>query len=489
MLHPDQFSRIGKLFVDRLGVGIEDAERRLASKRVLLACGPEVSVSATLQAAVLTAANVGARCFPNGVHVALAEPGARLLLPWPGAATIQEALCRLGVSVGPAESHASVLAFGTRKDSPHALQVTFDRWVAAVAPYTDSTRLRERDACPPAGVLGGALGVAEIFLEFAGVTVEATRRRVGHSLWRPDLPWDNPEAAGPSIEHLPGEWWSLGLGHLGQAYLWTLGLLPYSDPRVVNVVLNDHDRIIPANVGTGMLTTATDVGQFKTRVAAAWLEARGFRPRLVERPFDRDTHPRHDEPALGLGGFDGGGPREDFDEAGFRLLIDCGLGGRADDFDVLRLHTLPNPQRTSRQLWPGVPRGDAQARLEDLVARTPLYREVHEKLGCGHLELAGRSVAVPFVGAAAGSFVVAEALRLLNGGTRAEMLTLSLESPRSLVVRPAAASERRPRIQAVRAAHPFSPGASIARQCSRGSQAEAASLAGAVEASRMYNRE
>lgn len=448
MFHPDEFSRIGKLLVDRLGVGIEDAERRLASQRVLLACGPEVSTSATLQAAVLTAANVGARCFPSGVRVRLVEPGAPLLVPWSGAVTIEHALRALGVSAGEPEPDMSILAFGTCRGIPRALQVTFDRWVAAVAPFADSMRLAEREGCRPAGVLAGALGVAEVFLDFAGIAVEATRRCVGQSLWRPDLPWDTADATGPVVEHLPGEWWSLGLGHLGQAYLWTLGLLPFSGQGAANIVLNDHDKIIPANVGTGMLTSSADVGRFKTRVSASWLEARGFKPRVVERRFDQGTHPHPDEPALALGGFDGDGPRADLDAAGFALVVDCGLGGRADDFDTLRLHTLPNPRRTSRELWPRVAQGEVQARLDDLVARTPLYRDVQKKLGCGHLELAGRSVAVPFVGAIASSFVVAEVLRLLNGGERIEALTLSLESPHSMFVRPLAEVQR-PRIASI----------------------------------------
>ena len=35
---------------------------------------------------------------------------------------------------------------------------------------------------------------------------------------------------------------------------------------------------------------------------------------------------------------------------------------------------------------------------------------------CGRAELAGKSVAVPFVGAAAATLVLAEAIRLLHGG-------------------------------------------------------------------------
>jgi hypothetical protein len=45
---------------------------------------------------------------------------------------------------------------------------------------------------------------------------------------------------------------------------------------------------------------------------------------------------------------------------------------------------------------------------------------------CGRFELAGKSVAVPFVGAAAASFVVAEVLRLAHGGPGFTDIKLSL---------------------------------------------------------------
>lgn len=449
--NPDTLNRIAKLFVDRRGVRLEDAERLLASKRLILVCGPEIRISATLQAALLTAANVGARCFPHGVFARLEQPDVPLLLPWRQPATVSEALADLGVPMDEVRYDGSSIAFGTRRDSEEALQVTFDHWVGAVTPALSPVRLPERDGCPLAGMLAGALAVAEVFLSWAAVNVEATRREVGFSLWRPDLPWKSPNAVGPVLQRLPGEWWSLGLGHLGQAYLWSLGLLPYPFPEAVNVVLNDHDRVVEANVGTGMLTFGTDVGRLKTRVAAEWLEARAFRPRLIERRFDDQTHPHPTEPALALGGFDGDGPRTALDRAGFQLVVDCGLGGRADDFDVLQIHTLPNPERSSSEIWPrGQVSIESTARLEELVERTPLYREVRERLGCGHLELAGRSVAAPFVGAVASAFVVGEVLRVLHGGQRFEALTLSLESPQSAVARSLdAAGAKQPRLTSV----------------------------------------
>jgi hypothetical protein len=48
---------------------------------------------------------------------------------------------------------------------------------------------------------------------------------------------------------------------------------------------------------------------------------------------------------------------------------------------------------------------------------------------CGRYELAGKSVAVPFVGATAANLVVAEVLRILHGGPAYHDIKLSLGTP------------------------------------------------------------
>ena len=48
-------------------------------------------------------------------------------------------------------------------------------------------RLPERPYCSLAAVLAAALGVSELFLSFADISIEARRRTVALSLWRPEL--------------------------------------------------------------------------------------------------------------------------------------------------------------------------------------------------------------------------------------------------------------------------------------------------------------
>ncbi len=431
-----EINRTAKFFVDRDGVRSEEAEESLRQKQVRIVCGPEIKESRSLQAALLTAVNAGHRCFPDGIEVSLPGGPSPLLVPWTATAALADAVEALGGRLVPTP-RSSTLALGTCSGTEADLQVTFDAWVGAVAPKCASRRLQEREGCVLSGVLAGGLGIAEVFLEFAGVTPEATRREVGFSLWRPDLPFGAAEAAGPSVEYLPGEWWSLGLGHLGQGILWSLGLLPFADPGGVNVVLNDHDRVVQPNVGTGLLTHHEDIGTLKTRVAARWLDARGFRPRLVERQFDEHVRIQATDPALGLGGFDGGGPRWALSETGFAVILDCGVGGRYHNFDAFHLHTLTGSGKSSREIWPRTlsPKDDKEW-LERLVDRTPEYSEIRRRVGCGHLELAGRSVAAPFVGAIVGAFTVCSILRALNRGHTYELVAVPLSAPGAAICRP-----------------------------------------------------
>ena len=56
------------------------------------------------------------------------------------------------------------------------------------------------------------------------------------------------------------------------------------------------------------------------------------------------------------------------------------------------------------------------------------YKDL-SKNECGRAELAGKSIAVPFVGVTAATLVVAEALRLLHGGPAYGQLKFRLATP------------------------------------------------------------
>ena len=246
-------------------------------------------------------------------------------------------------------------------------------------------------------------------------------------------PCSNPKAA-------PHRWirakrlWLIGLGHLGQAYAWTLGLLPYEDRSVVDVVLQDCDTIVKANSSTGMLSDVSSVGQKKTRVVAARVEALGFNTAITERRFDSATRRSVDEPGVALVGVDDPGPRRLLEGAGFDLIVDAGLGGGTQNYLDILMHSFPSGIKASNA-W--AERSESPA--TSLVGQ-PAYLDLHQQLSqatdltdgeirCGIIEVAGTSAGAAFVGCVAATFVFSEVLRFLAGGPRFEVLGVSLRSP------------------------------------------------------------
>jgi hypothetical protein len=418
-LTADTFSRISKLHVDAEELSPEEAGRRRAQHRMTLVLGPEIASSATLQAAALTAAVTALRCFPGAVRFSSAS-NPSLRVAWGEQLGICDALIAVGVTQVEckAPDNGSTISFGSTSESGQGLQVTFDRWIGAVVPMPDRFRLREREGCILAGVLAGSLAVGEEFFRFAALHPEAGLRQVGSSLWNPLQDWRADNVNGPVLDYLPTEFSVLGLGHLGQAYSWTLGLLPFSQPEAVTVMLTDFDRVVPANYETGVLSVAGDDGKLKTRIVMRWLEARRFKTRIVERAFDEGMRRQAGEPPLALAGFDGAGPRWALDQVELGHVIDGGLGGNANNFDVIGLHTLPHPDFSAEALWPRSDGIAAQERASKLASSNRVYEEVRRRHGCGQLELASRAVAVPFVGMTAASYALAEAARAVLGGIR-----------------------------------------------------------------------
>lgn len=426
-----QLSRISKLFIDRDEMHIKDTLIRRQNYFVTIRCGRDIEKSRTLQVALLTAANIANKCFPGAVRVVLKDSSKKTpLLIWQSLKlTLGQALTRL---LGPqifvyakihnAGNHDIVL--GDAQPMDGSLRITFDGWIGKVGPADSVERLPENEYCPLSGVLSAALAISELFLSFAEINVEASRRAVGLSLWRPELNITNPEAIGVPIEFLPRDMWVLGLGHLGNAYLWSLSMLPYLDPMAVEIILNDFDKIEPENVETGLIFNTQDIGNYKTRVCSGWLEKRKFKTRIVERYFDSNFQCRKDEPQLALCGFDSNSPRRDLVSAQFNRVVESGLGGTANNFDTISLHTLPN-MRPPEEMWPD-PKAEEMAEHQLALARknhTYLDLAADE---CGRFNLAGKSVAVPFVGAVAGSLVIAEIIRLLHRGPAYTNIKLTL---------------------------------------------------------------
>ena len=235
----DRLNRLVKLAMDTgEAASVEEAEKLFSGYRLSVAVGADVACSATQQAALLTIVNTARRSLLGGVEVE-GIVGMPLLLPLHPYRSLEEAVAGLGgMTAGAACRDAPLVVVG---DAPidaerrFVVRTTFDGWAGGIVPlHAEGSRLAERQEFIPSGVMSGALAVAEAFQHLRGSNPAAGRRHVGLSLWRPEFDWRDPQAVGPVISRLPSALWLIGIGNVGQAYLWTIGLLPYDKPDEVH---------------------------------------------------------------------------------------------------------------------------------------------------------------------------------------------------------------------------------------------------------------
>jgi hypothetical protein len=228
------------------------------------------------------------------------------------------------------------------------------------------------------------------------------------SLWAP-----GSTTQGPKRIYLPDALWLVGLGNLGQAYLWSLSMLPYLEPEKLLLVLQDEDTVREVNWGTSVLVSSGCYGMLKTRLAEDWATKRGFNVRRIDRFVDRFTRRRASDPLVALSGLDSIEARRMLDEVSFERVIDCGLGSAAHDFERFRLNIF-DPVYAAQAHFKGVepiPRTEQNLRL-------PAYQDGlgdAQQGACGMAELAGASVAAPYVSAVVAALAISQAIRIASG--------------------------------------------------------------------------
>ena len=435
-LSSDELHRTTKLELDEgRARTVDEAQEIMAGYVLQIDVGVGVSESETRQAMLLTAVNTAVRAFLGGVRVCLREHG-RMGVAWADGMDMATAVESYGGEIVESldRDHPTLVVGDVKVQSvgSFVLHITWEGWSGGVVEETKD-RLAESVEFPLAGMLAASLGVSEAFQNLRGNAV-AGRRSTGLSLWEPRCNWRDEAAYGERCRYLPKRLWLIGLGHLGQAYAWALGFLPYEDRSAVDLLLQDFDRIVKANGSTGMLSDDSLVGHKKTRVVCGRLEALGFNTTITERHFDSATRRSVDEPKAALVGVDDPAPRRLLEGAGFDLIVDAGLGGGPRNYLDILIHSFPSGIEA------------ANAWVERAVPYTssfvdqPAYQDFHRRLRrtteltddeirCGIIEVAGRSVGAAFVGCVAATFVLSEVLRSLVGRPRIEVLGVTLRSP------------------------------------------------------------
>lgn len=426
MQDAESMHRLAKMALDAGEVDSPEASLALFSRyRVRIHLGRGWADTLAGQACFLTALNTSARAFLGGVEVHGDLDGV-LRVPLFDGRCGRDVVEELGGVVAPTPAtNLPTLVIG---ELPQVLPQGFcvrlgwDGWCVTVVPANQRQVLACQRDNPMAGVAAAALGVNEAFLYVRGDLLDAGYRTVGMSLWDPLAVGDWRKKGGPDLYYLPKALWLVGLGHLGQAYVWTLGMMPY--PKAcAHFVLQDFDKAAKSNLSTCLLLSAADLGKRKARLVADRLEQAGFTTDLVERRFGPDHRIFAGEPTTALIGVDNVATRRDLDTANFGLVVEAGLGSSYRDFRNIRTHTFPGPRRPS-QIWA------AEAGAQAGVELNEAYKKLAAERGdlCGMTLLASRAVATPFVGALAAALVLAEVIRPLHGGGIHAALDLQMKN-------------------------------------------------------------
>lgn len=413
-------SRIDKLLLDRDAMPPQQSRALRGASVPSVTVGDDCAISEALQVALLTTVNLAHKSFSAAVPVRASacvwDAACKTALS--AKSTLGEALQEIGAVREVSEQGQSLrLLIGDVQGASRALRVTFDGWRVGVGPAALMARMKERPFCMLAPLAAAAIAVGEAFSAWANISVEATRKSIVFSLWRPDLDFGLEEALGEPVAEFPRRVEFFGLGHLGQAYVWAMTALPFEDKGALLPYLCDDDVIELPNLETGSLLQSENLPGRKTRVVADWLRQRGFDSRLVERFIDDKYRRCSSEPTVALSGFDNNEARQWLSRAGFTEIFDSGLGGEASNFDSIAVRMWPHPQ-SADTLWPLEDHAVREARAARQKRRTgsnPAYGDIAAD-ECGKLLVADKAVAVPFVGAVAAAFVLAEVLRRTNGG-------------------------------------------------------------------------
>ncbi len=423
----DNMHRLAKLAMDtEEAVSPEEAMRLFSTYSLHIMLGEGWADTLAGQACFLTALNSASRAFLGGVEVS-GDLSPMLRVPlYEGlrASEIVEGLGGRVLETPSSKSPTLLIGEGFHSNKSFCLQLSWNAWCAQVAP-TNVLSLRCVDDNPLAGITAAALGVNEAFLYVRGEQPEAGYRQIGLSLWNPLAIDDgySEGTCGPALHFLPSALWLVGLGHLGQAYAWTLGMLPYPRGKGPHLVLQDVDRVTESNLSTCLFLHTEHLGKRKVRVVGQRLEDIGFTIDLIERRFAANHALQTGEPMTALFGVDNVAARRDLDGAGFDLVIEAGLGSGYRDFRNIRMHRFPGPRRAT-EIW--IARDGVQSGIALNDTYQKLAKEHHDL--CGMTQLASRAVATPFVGVLAAALVLAEVIRPLHGGNTYSTIDIQMKN-------------------------------------------------------------
>lgn len=402
-------SRLRTLLMRSQHLSPEEADLALERLALSIHVAKGALNSPASQAALVTAILLGARCFGT-VRVSGDYDHEITATKLPIGKSISEVMTEVG-AIAEAAPSAITIAIGTAQlptlEYP-CIELSWDGWIARATP--NHRKQASGDGSNPlAGIAAAAMGLGTAFMREIG-DPNAGRRMQEISLWSPGA-----GTAGPRDYVLPSALWMIGLGNLGQAYLWCLSWLPYPDCGSVRLYLQDFDRISKENWGTSILVRRDRYGMLKSRAAEDWALEKGFVVNRIDRHFDEHTFRAPTDPHIALAGLDKLAPRKLLGKPGFKHIIDAGLGSTLRNFRDFRINVFDKGEDPGEH-FKGL-RDQSREELESVLS-LPAYKNLLGQAAggnCGALTLAGQPIVLPFISGLTAALAITQAIRLECG--------------------------------------------------------------------------
>ncbi len=422
-------SRLRALLLRTRDISVEEADLQLESSALSIHVTDGALSTPAGQAAVVTAILLGARCFgkilvsgdfDHEISAAKIPIGSsiRAVMNAVGATEEVEPTCR-------------TVVLGACRLSNRTLPETragWDGWRAYALPKNAMRELGDGSNALT-GIAAAAMALGSAFMAELG-DPNAGRRTQEISLWSPDE--TGPHANGPTSYSLPNSLWMIGLGNLGQAYLWCLSWLPFIEPNKVQLVLQDFDKVSKENWGTSILVQRGHYGMLKTRAAEDWAMCAGFSVKRIDRPADGELRRNPTEPHIALVGLDKIAARRNLGAPGFKHIVDAGLGSTVRNFRDFRI-TVFGKNDDPRVHFQGV-KDRTREDLESVLG-LPSYKKLLAQSGdggCGALTLAGQPIVLPFISALTAVLAITQVIRLESGSEPFKAIVGSMDDLRNI---------------------------------------------------------
>jgi len=187
--------------------------------------------------------------------------------------------------------------------------------------------------------------------------------------------------------------------------------------------------VLTLTLKTFLVLAHPRIGERKVRLTSTWLECAGWETALIERRHRGELRPTADDPPFLLSGLDDLAPRRLLAEVGFDYMVDAGVGHGPGDFEGIEIRVIPKGNPVEG-LW----NTSENETSKDRLLAGQAYQSLERQIGaCGAFTIANASVAVPFVGAAAGALTIAQVMRLASMQSGGALIQIELAAPEMVI--------------------------------------------------------